>query len=78
MLTPLTSRRVEVTAAAAIPVAVDGEALKLPTPVVRTVRPRALCVLAPRDGQGAAPPEPPLDRRRIVTLVLGRSGRVEG
>ncbi|WP_374328090.1 hypothetical protein [Streptomyces sp. PSKA30] len=58
--------------------AVDGEALMLPTPVVCTVRPRALRVLVPRDRPGAAPPEPPLDWRRIVTLALGRPGRVEG
>ncbi|MFI8949729.1 diacylglycerol/lipid kinase family protein [Streptomyces sp. NPDC053750] len=80
-LTVLTSRRVEVTAgAASIPVAVDGEALTLPTPVVCTVRPRALRVLVPRDRPGAAPVDPPLDWRRIVTLALDldRPGRRAG
>ncbi|GAA4803781.1 diacylglycerol/lipid kinase family protein [Streptomyces ziwulingensis] len=77
-LTLLTSRRVEVTAgAASIPVAVDGEALLLPTPVVCTVRPGALRVLVPRDRPGAVPPKPPLDWRRLVTLALGRPGRRE-
>ncbi|MFF8782296.1 diacylglycerol/lipid kinase family protein [Streptomyces sp. NPDC015140] len=72
-LTMLTSRRVEVRAgAASIPVAVDGEALTLPTPVVCTLRPRALRVLVPRDRPGAADPVPELDWRRIATLALDR------
>ncbi|MBT2413964.1 NAD(+)/NADH kinase [Streptomyces sp. ISL-12] len=74
-LTVLTSRRVEVTAAdtaESIPVAVDGEALTLPAPVVCTVRPRALRVLVPRDRPGAEPPPPPLDWRRVTALALGR------
>ncbi|MFB7652579.1 MULTISPECIES: diacylglycerol/lipid kinase family protein [unclassified Streptomyces] len=72
-LTMLTSRRVEVRAAAAsIPVAVDGEALTLPTPVVCTLRPRALRVLVPRDRPGAADQVPKLDWRRIATLALDR------
>lgn len=75
-LTMLTSRRVEVRAgAASIPVAVDGEALTLPTPVVVTLRPRALRVLVPRDRPGAADPVPELDWRRIATLALDRPAR---
>ncbi|MEV5014374.1 diacylglycerol kinase family protein [Streptomyces sp. NPDC053782] len=72
-LTMLTSRRVEVRAgAASIPVAVDGEALTLPTPVVCTLRPRALRVLVPRDRPGAADQVRELDWRRIATLALDR------
>ena len=72
-LTVLTSRRVEVRAgAASIPVAVDGEALTLPTPVVCTLRPRALRVLVPRDRPGAVYEVPELDWRRIATLALDR------
>ncbi|MFC9056591.1 diacylglycerol/lipid kinase family protein [Streptomyces sp. NPDC057074] len=72
-LTMLTSRRVEVRAgAASIPVAVDGEALTLPTPVVCTLRPRALRVLVPRDRPGAVEQVPELDWRRIATLALDR------
>ncbi|MGW8742577.1 diacylglycerol/lipid kinase family protein [Streptomyces sp. NPDC055794] len=72
-LTMLTSRRVEVRAgAASIPVAVDGEALTLPTPVVCTLRPRALRVLVPRDRPGAVDQVPELDWRRIATLALDR------
>ncbi len=75
-LTILTSRRIEVTAdAVSIPVAVDGEALTLPTPVVCTVRPGALRVLVPRERPGAVPADQPLDWRRIVTVALDRSGR---
>ncbi|MGW8631776.1 diacylglycerol/lipid kinase family protein [Streptomyces sp. NPDC055793] len=75
-LTMLTSRRVEVRAgAASIPVAVDGEALTLPTPVVCTLRPRALRVLVPRHRPGAADPVPELDWRRIATLALDRPAR---
>ncbi|MFD7709717.1 diacylglycerol/lipid kinase family protein [Streptomyces sp. NPDC059786] len=75
-LTILTARRVEVTAAApSIPVAVDGEALTLPTPVVCTVRPRALRVLVPRDRPGAAPQDPPLDWWWIAKVALTRRGR---
>ncbi|KQX09872.1 diacylglycerol kinase [Streptomyces sp. Root431] len=53
-----------------ISVAVDGEALTLPTPVVCTLRPGALRVLVPRDRPGTVPPLPPLDWRRITTLAF--------
>lgn len=53
-----------------ISVAVDGEALTLPTPVVCTLRPGALRVLVPRDRPGSVPPLPPLDWRRITELAF--------
>ncbi|MFC8447475.1 diacylglycerol/lipid kinase family protein [Kitasatospora sp. NPDC057223] len=69
----LTSRRVTVDSdAATIPVAVDGEALHLATPVTCAVRPRALRVLVPRHRTGAPAAVPPLDRREILSLALGR------
>ncbi|MEU8758708.1 diacylglycerol kinase family protein [Streptomyces sp. NPDC048659] len=74
-LNVLTARRVEVTAAAeTLPVAVDGEALTLPTPVVCTLRPRALRVLVPRDRPGTPAPVPPLNWGRIVVLAFGPRG----
>ncbi|MGW0122372.1 diacylglycerol/lipid kinase family protein [Streptomyces sp. NPDC003327] len=79
-LNVLTARRVEVlgpTGATGegrlIPVAVDGEALRLPTPVVCELRPRALRVLVPRDRPGTTPPRPPLDWRRITRLAFRRT-----
>ncbi|MFC8171381.1 diacylglycerol/lipid kinase family protein [Streptomyces sp. NPDC057242] len=72
-LSILTARRVEVTCDSGdgpISVAVDGEALTLPTPVVCTLRPRALRVLVPRDRPGTTPPRPPLDWRRITELAF--------
>ncbi|MFG3151631.1 diacylglycerol/lipid kinase family protein [Streptomyces sp. NPDC048219] len=82
-LTVTTARRVEVTDGgprppvtaggeeARLPVAVDGEALRLSTPVVCTVRPRALRVLLPRDRPGVPPPAPPVDWRRLLALAWG-------
>ncbi|MFE0424925.1 diacylglycerol/lipid kinase family protein [Streptomyces sp. NPDC058953] len=73
-LTVLTARRVEVTAdAAEIPVAVDGEALRMPTPVVCVLHPAVLRVLVPRDRAPAAVPAPPLDWRRLLRLAFGRA-----
>lgn len=54
--------------------AVDGEALTLPTPVVCTLRPRALRVLVPRNRPGAVDQVPELNWRRIATLALDRPG----
>ncbi|MFG2602325.1 diacylglycerol/lipid kinase family protein [Streptomyces sp. NPDC048514] len=74
-MTVMTARRVEVTAdTAEIPVAVDGEALRMSTPVVCTVRPGALRVLVPRDRPGVVP-TPRVDWRRLVELALGRTER---
>ncbi|MFE7553800.1 diacylglycerol/lipid kinase family protein [Streptomyces gardneri] len=79
-LNVLTARRVEIVgspgnshgtaAPGTISVAVDGEALTLPTPVVCTLRPGALRVLVPRDRPGIVPPLPPLDWRRITKLAF--------
>ncbi|KOG33009.1 MULTISPECIES: diacylglycerol/lipid kinase family protein [Streptomyces] len=72
-LTVLTARRVEVTSAAKeIPVAVDGEALRMTTPVVCTVRPGALRVLVPRDRPGVPAPAPRVDWRKVIDLAFGR------
>ncbi|GGR10857.1 hypothetical protein GCM10010251_28580 [Streptomyces aurantiogriseus] len=71
-ITSLTSRRVVVEADRdRIPVAVDGEALDLPTPVVCTVRPSVLRMRVPRHRPGAAYAPPTVDWRRIVRLALG-------
>ncbi|MFJ4616807.1 diacylglycerol/lipid kinase family protein [Streptomyces sp. NPDC088812] len=71
-ITSLTPRRVVVEADRdRIPVAVDGEALELPTPVVCTVRPSVLRVRVPRHRPGAAYAPPTVDWRRIVRLALG-------
>ncbi|MFC7791671.1 diacylglycerol/lipid kinase family protein [Streptomyces cinereoruber] len=72
-LNVLTARRVEVTCDngdGALSVAVDGEALVLPAPVVCVLRPHALRVLVPRDRPGTTPPRPPLDWRRITELAF--------
>ncbi|WP_415948112.1 diacylglycerol/lipid kinase family protein [Streptomyces sp. KLOTTS4A1] len=67
-------RRVEVTAPEeTIPVAVDGEALTFTTPVVCTVRRRALRVLVPRTRPGTVAPRSPLNWRWITALALGRT-----
>ncbi|WP_406065219.1 diacylglycerol kinase family protein [Streptomyces sp. NBC_01077] len=58
-----------------IPVAVDGEALRMSTPVVCTLRPGALRVLVPRDRPGVVVPAPPVDWRRLLDLAFGRRQR---
>ena len=58
---------------AAIPVAVDGEALTLPTPVVCTVRPGALRMRVPRHRPGAPYAAPSVDWRRVVRLAFART-----
>ncbi|CAM5551197.1 diacylglycerol kinase [Streptomyces tanashiensis] len=78
-LTVLTAHRVEVNAETGeIPVAVDGEALRMPTPVVCTLRPGALRVLVPRDRPGVPAPVPPVRWRRILDLAFGRVERPAG
>ncbi|MFE5795651.1 diacylglycerol/lipid kinase family protein [Streptomyces sp. NPDC056503] len=79
-LNVLTAHRVEVhggvtntgvpKAERTLPVAVDGEALVLPAPVVCELRPRALRVLVPRARPGVVPPPPPLDWRRIIRIAF--------
>ncbi|MEU0075713.1 diacylglycerol kinase family protein [Streptomyces sp. NPDC006332] len=56
-----------------IPVAVDGEALTLPPPVVCTVRPGVLRVRVPRHRPGAPYVAPSVDWRRVVRLAFGRT-----
>ncbi|MEY9964206.1 diacylglycerol kinase family enzyme [Streptacidiphilus sp. MAP12-16] len=69
----LTARTVVVHSdAATIPVAVDGEALQLSTPVICSVRAGALRVRVPRGRPGAPVTSPPLDWRRVIALALGR------
>ncbi|MFF8474258.1 diacylglycerol/lipid kinase family protein [Streptomyces sp. NPDC015414] len=60
---------------AQIPVAVDGEALSLRTPVVCSVRPRALRVLLPHDRPGVPAPATPVDWRRLLALACGPAER---
>ncbi|MER6910431.1 diacylglycerol kinase family protein [Streptomyces sp. NPDC000594] len=71
-LTVLTADRVRVTSTAPeLPVAVDGEALTLPTPVICALRPRALRVLVPRNRPGVPPVRPRPRWRQIVRLASG-------
>lgn len=73
-ITSVTSRRVTVEAPERhIPVAVDGEALDLPVPVVCTLRRGALRVRVPRHRPGAPYAPPTVDWRRIVVLAIGRT-----
>ncbi len=75
-LTVMTAQRVEVTGDTdELPVAVDGEALRMPAPVVCTLRKGALRVRVPRDRPGTVAPAPPVDWRRIAGLAFGRTGR---
>ncbi|MFF2159369.1 diacylglycerol/lipid kinase family protein [Streptomyces sp. NPDC058175] len=77
-LTVMTAHRVEVTGGTdEIPVAVDGEALQMPTPVVCTLRPGALRVLVPRDRPGTVAPAPAMNWRLIIDLALGRTERTD-
>lgn len=77
-LTVMTAHRVEVTGGTdEIPVAVDGEALQMPTPVVCTLRPGALRVLVPRDRPGTVAPAPAMNWRLVIDLALGRTERTD-
>ncbi|WP_306085217.1 diacylglycerol/lipid kinase family protein, partial [Streptomyces acidiscabies] len=72
-ITSTKSARVEVSADRPhIPVAIDGEALVLPVPVVCTLRQGALRVRVPRRRPGATYSPPNVDWRRIVRLALDR------
>jgi diacylglycerol kinase family enzyme len=53
-----------------IPVAIDGEAQVLPTPVRCAIRPLALRVRVPRDRPGLALPRPPMSWRRLRVMAL--------
>ncbi|MGW1003652.1 diacylglycerol/lipid kinase family protein [Streptomyces sp. NPDC002520] len=75
-LTVMTAHRVEVTSDEdEIPVAVDGEALRMATPVVCSLRPGALRVLVPRDRPGVVVPAPPVNWRQLAALAFGRPER---
>ncbi|MFD0632771.1 diacylglycerol/lipid kinase family protein [Catenulispora yoronensis] len=74
-ITVRTAHEVRVEADAdTIPVAVDGEALDLPTPVICVLHPGVLRVRVPRNRPGP-PPEPvKIDWRAIGNLAFGRFG----
>jgi diacylglycerol kinase family enzyme len=72
-LSVLTTRQIEVTAdAPQIPVGIDGEAVRLPTPVQCTVRPGALRVWVPRHRPGVPRPKPEMNWPRLRELAFGR------
>lgn len=71
----LASRQVVVRSdAERIAVAVDGEALTMPTPVTCTVRPGALRVLVPRLRPGAPAAAPPMEWNEVLALAFNRTG----
>ncbi|MEU6091341.1 diacylglycerol kinase family protein [Streptomyces sp. NPDC047085] len=73
-LTVMTAQRVEVAShEEEMPVAVDGEALRMATPVVCSLRPGALRVLVPRDRPGVVAPSPRVNWRRLVDLAIGHA-----
>jgi hypothetical protein len=55
-----------------IPVGIDGETVRLATPVRCTVRPGALRVRLPRDRPGVRPSSTRLDWAVLWALALGR------
>ncbi|MCZ4125161.1 diacylglycerol/lipid kinase family protein [Streptomyces sp. H39-S7] len=70
----LTARQVTIHAAAAtVPVAIDGEALILSTPVTCRIMPGVLRVRVPRNRPRRPVANPPLDWRHVIDLALGRS-----
>ena len=72
-LSVLTTRKIEVTAdAPQIPVGIDGEAVRLPTPVQCTIRPGALRVWVPRHRPGVPRPKPEMNWRRLRQLAFSR------
>jgi diacylglycerol kinase family enzyme len=76
-LNVLTSPRVTVNSNAdSIPVAVDGEALQLTTPVTCSIRKGALRVRVPRNRPGAPKSRPRHDWRETAALALGRPRRM--
>src|SRR5215831_811999 len=72
-LTVLTTRQIEITAdAPQIPVGIDGEAVRLPTPVQCAIRPGALRVWVPRHRPGVPRPKPEMSWSRLRQLAFGR------
>jgi hypothetical protein len=55
-----------------IPVGIDGETVRLPTPVRCINRPRALRVRLPRDRPGIRPPQGQLDWTSLWSFARGR------
>jgi diacylglycerol kinase family enzyme len=73
----LTTREIEVTAdAPQIPVGIDGEAVRLPTPVQCTIHPGALRVWVPRHRPGVPRPKPEMSWPRLRQLAFGH-GRID-
>lgn len=71
------AREVVVTAdAAEIPVGIDGETVRLTTPVRCTIRPGALRVRLPRERPGVRPPRGRLDWATLWDLAVGRPAAV--
>ena len=69
----LTTRQIEITAdAPQIPVGIDGEAVRLPTPVLCTIRPGVLRVWVPRHRPGVPQPKPEMSWARLRQLAFGR------
>ena len=69
----LTTRQIEITAdAPRIPVGIDGEAVRLPTPVQCTIRPGALRVWVPLHRPGVPRPKPEMSWARLRQLAFGR------
>jgi diacylglycerol kinase family enzyme len=69
----LTTRQVEITAdAPQIPVGIDGEAVRLPTPVRCAIRPGALRVWVPRHRPGVPRPKPEMNWSRLRQLAFAR------
>ena len=69
----LTTREIEVTAdAPQIPVGIDGEAVRLPTPVRCAIRPGALRVWVPRHRPGVPQPKPQMNWARLRQLAFAR------
>jgi diacylglycerol kinase family enzyme len=60
---------------AAIPVGIDGETVRLSTPVRCSVRPGALRVRLPRNRPGIRPPRGRLDWAALWALATGRADR---
>jgi diacylglycerol kinase family enzyme len=61
-----------------VPVGIDGETVRLTTPVRCTIRPRALRVRLPRERPGVRPPRGRLDWAALWGLAVGRPATVGG
>jgi diacylglycerol kinase family enzyme len=61
-----------------VPVGIDGETVRLSTPVRCTIRPAALRVRLPRDRPGVRPPRAPWNWAALWALATGRPVPVAG